>query len=244
MNKQLKIWISTVMMVVTAATSQAINYSVANVESWNYKVSATLRGVRYDNEVATAIHLTTTDPSVGADHQSIWTYCTDFAGALNVPQVVSFDRISGVGQTGLDPRNPWGAGGFQNAAFLVDKYGASAAASPIKSAGLALAVWETLYDSTGLQQGSFDFSSGSFRVRSVTDKGMLSSAKTYLAALDGSDYTPINNYWLRPSTSGFPGNVGQGLIDPVRGGGSVPEGGVTIGLLGMALGGLMLLRKP
>ncbi|MBI5687062.1 MAG: hypothetical protein HZC54_18485 [Verrucomicrobia bacterium] len=28
------------------------------------------------------------------------------------------------------------------------------------------------------------------------------------------------------------------------GGGSVPEGGVTIGLLGMALGGLILLRKP
>jgi hypothetical protein len=28
------------------------------------------------------------------------------------------------------------------------------------------------------------------------------------------------------------------------GGGSVPEGGITIGLLGMALGGLILLRKP
>ncbi|MCX6909474.1 MAG: hypothetical protein NTY01_15725 [Verrucomicrobia bacterium] len=28
------------------------------------------------------------------------------------------------------------------------------------------------------------------------------------------------------------------------GGGSVPEGGVTIGLLGMAIGGLVLLRKP
>lgn len=28
------------------------------------------------------------------------------------------------------------------------------------------------------------------------------------------------------------------------GGGSVPEGGITIGLLGMAMGGLVLLRKP
>jgi len=76
---------------------------------------------------------------------------------------------------------------------------------------------------------------------------MLADAKMFVAALNGSDYTPINNYWLKPSPSGFPGNVGQGLIDSVRGGGghgSVPEGGVTIGLLSMAIGGLTLLRKP
>ena len=247
MNKQLTIWMGAAMVALTANTSHAISYSIANVESWNYKANLTLRGVKYDNEVATAIHLTTTDPSVGAGQQSIWTYCTDVAGTLNVPQVANFDRISGAGQTGLDPRNPWGAGGFQNAAFLVDKFGATAAADPVAAAGLALAVWETLYDSTGLQQGKFDFNSGNFRDRSVTDKEMLADAKMFVAALNGSDYTPINNYWLKPSPSGFPGNVGQGLIDSVRGGGghgSVPEGGVTIGLLSMAIGGLTLLRKP
>lgn len=37
----------------------------------------------------------------------------------------------------------------------------------------------------------------------------------------------------------FYSNYGGGT-----GGGSVPEGGITIGLLGMALGGLILLRKP
>lgn len=242
-NRALTIWTGAALLASSVITTYAISYSVDRVESWNYKTSVTLRGVRYDNEIATAIHLTTTDPSVGAAHQSIWTYCTDLTGLLKVPQVANFDRISGAGQLGLDPRNPWGDGGFQNAAFLVDKYGAAASASPVASAAMALAVWKSLYDSTGLQQGNFDFSSGNFRVRSVTDRAMLRDANMYLASLSGSDYQPISSYWLKPNPSGFPGNVGQGLIDPVRGGGSVPEGGVTIGLLGMALGGLVLLRK-
>jgi len=230
-------------LAMSATTTYAISYTVANVESWNYKATLTLRGVQYANETTTAIHLTTADTSVGAGQQSIWTYCTDLRGTLTVPQSANFDRISGVGQTGLDPLNPWGAGGFQNAAFLVDKYGAAASLDPVAAAGLQLAVWKSLYDSTGLQQGNFDFSGGNLRVSSVTDKAMLADANTYLASLSGSDYAPINNYWLKPNPSGFPGNVGQGLINPVGGGGSVPEGGVTIGLLGMAVGGLVLMRK-
>lgn len=247
MNRKLTIWMGAALLAFSVASTQAITYSVDRVESWSYKANLTLRGVNYDNETATAIHLTTTDPSVEAGHQSIWTYCTDLTGLLNVPQVANFDRISAVGQTGLDARNPWGDGGFQNAAFLVDKYGAAASADPLAGAGLALAVWKSLYDSTGLQTGDFDFSSGNLRVRSVSNAGMLANANTYLASLSGADYEAISSYWLRPNPSGFPGNVGQGLIDPVRGaggGGSVPEGGVTIGLLGMALGGLILLRKP
>lgn len=245
MNKQLTVWMGAAMLAVSVTTSHAITYTVERVESWNYKANVTLRGVNYDNETATAIRLTTADSSVGAGHQAIWTYCTDLTGILNVPQVANFDRISGAGQTGLDPRNPWGAGGFQNAAFLVDKYGAAASANPVAGAGLALAVWKSLYDSTGLQQGAFDFNSGNFRVRSVTDGAMLADANTYLASLSGSDYAAISSYWLKPDPSGYPGNVGQGLIDPVSGGGgSVPEGGVTLGLLGMAIGGLVLLRKP
>jgi hypothetical protein len=239
-----KITVGAALMAFTVTTSHAITYSVERVESWNYRANVTLRGVKYDNEVATAIRLTTADPSVGAAHQSIWTYCTDLTGLLSVPQVASFDRISAVGQTGLDARNPWGAGGFENAAFLVDKYGAAASSDPVAAGGLALAVWKSLYDSTGLQQGNFDFKSGNFRVRSVTDSGMLADAKTYLASLSGADYTPINNYWLRPNPSGFPGNVGQGLIDPVRGGGgSVPDGGVSVLMLGAAVSGLFFMRQ-
>lgn len=243
MNTKLTIWMGAALLAFSVTTTYAISYTVDKVESWNYKATVTLRGVQYANETATAIHLTTADTSVGAGHQSIWTYCTDFRGALNVPQSANFDRISGAGQLGLDPSNPWGAGGFQNAAFLVDKYGAAASLDPVAGAGLQLAVWKSLYDSTGLQQGNFAFNSGNFRVSSVTDQGMLADANTYLASLSGSDYAPINNYWLRPNPSAFPGNVGQGLIDPVRGGGSVPDGGVTVGLLGMALGGLVLMRK-
>ena len=244
MNTKLTIWMGAAVVALSATTSYAITYSVDNVESWNYKTTVTLRGVQYANETATAIHLTTADTSVGAGQQSIWTYCTDLRGTLTVPQSANFDRISGAGQLGLDPLKPWGAGGFQNAAFLVDKYGAAASLDPVAGAGLQLAVWKSLYDSTGLQQGTFDFNSGNFRVRSVTDGAMLADANTYLASLRGSDYAPISSYWLKPNPSGYPGNVGQGLVDPVRGGGSVPEGGVTIGLLGMAIGGLVLLRKP
>lgn len=243
MKHQLTIWMGAAVVALSATTSYAISYSVDNVESWNYKATVTLRGVQYANETATAIHLTTADPSVGAGHQSIWTYCTDLTGALNVPQSANFDRIVGAGQTGLDPSNPWGAGGFQNAAFLVEKYGATASANPVAGAGLQLAVWKSLYDSTGLQQGNFAFNSGNFKVSSVSDQAMLADANTYLASLKGSDYQAVSSYWLKPNPSGFPGNVGQGLIDPVSGGGAVPEGGVTIGLLGMALGGLVLMRK-
>ncbi len=233
-----------VLLLCLSATTRAITYSVDNVESWNYKATVTLRGVQYANETATAIHVSTADPSVGAGHQSIWTYCTDLTGVLNVPQSANFDRIAGAGQTGLDPNNPWGNGGFQNAAFLVEKYGAVASANPVAGAGLQLAVWKSLYDSTGLQQGNFAFNSGNFKVSSVSDQAMLADANTYLASLNGSDYEAISSYWLKPDPNGWPRNVGQGLIDPVSGGGSVPDGGVTIGLLGMALGGLVLMRKP
>ena len=231
-------------LAMTATTSHAISYSVDSVESWNYKADVTLRGAQYANETATAIHITTADTSVGAGHQSLWTYCTDLRGSLNVPQVASFDRISAVGQTGLDSSNPWGAGGFQNAAFLVEKYGATASADPLAGAGLQLAVWKSLYDSTGLQKGNFAFNSGNFQVSSVTDQAMLADANAYLASLKGADYEAVSSYWLKPDPNGFPGNVGQGLIDPVSGRGSVPDGGVTVGLLGMALGGLVLMRKP
>ena len=243
MKANLTTQIGAALLAFSVTTSYAITYTVDNVQSWNYKANLTLRGVRYDNQIATAIHVTTADASVGADHQSIWTYCTDLAGTLNTSQSANFDRIVGAGQSGLDTRNPWGEGGFQNAAFLVDKYGTAASTDPVAAAGLALAVWKSLYDSTGLQQGNFDFNSGNLRVRSVNDAAVLADANTYLASLSGSDYSAISSYWLKPNPSGFPGNVGQGLIDPVSGGGSVPEGGLTIGLLGMAMGGLILLRK-
>lgn len=242
MNTSLIAKIGVALLAFSVSTSHAITYTVQSVESWNYKANLTLRGVRYDNTLTSAIHLTTTDTSVGADHQSIWTYCTDLAGTLNMSQVANFDRVTVSTQTGLDARNPWGKGGFENAAFLVSKYGTAASTDAEAAAGLALAVWKSLYDSTGLQQGNFDFNSGNLRVRSVSDADALANANTYLASLSGSDYAAISSYWLTPNPSGFPGNVGQGLIDPV-GGGSVPEGGITIGLLGMAMGGLILLRK-
>ena len=241
MKQKLTKWIGTAVVALSVTTSYAITYSVNSVESWNYQASVTLGGVGYNNKVTTAINVSTADPSVGAGHQSIWTYCTDLTGIMNVPQAANFDRITGAGQTGLDPNNPWGKGGFQNAAFLVEKYGAAAAVDPVAAAGLQLAVWKSLYDSTGLQQGNFALNSGNFQIKSVTDQAMLADANAYLASLGGSDYQAINSYWLKPDPSSWPGNVGQGLIDPA--GGSVPDGGASIGLLGMALSGLALLRR-
>ena len=241
MKQKLIKWISTMVVALSVTTSYAITYSVDSVESWDYKANVTLRGVSYANETATAIHVTTADSSVAASQRSVWTYCSDMTGVLNVPQSANFDMLSGAGQKGLDPNNPWGNGGFQNAAFMVEKFGAAAAVDPVAAAGLQLAVWKALYDSTGLQQGNFSLNSGNFQVKSVTDSAMLADANTYLASLSGPGYQAINSYWLKPDPSGWPGNVGQGLIDPV--GGSVPDGGASIGLLGMALGGLVLMRR-
>ena len=241
MKNNLSKWIGATTLAMTVTTSYAITYNVNSVESWNYTANMTLRGVSYNNEVTTAINISTTDSSVPANQRSIWTYCTDLSGTLNVPQSANFDMLTGAGQKGLDPNNPWGNGGFQNAAFLVEKYGAIAAADPVAAAGLQLAVWKSLYDSTGLQQGNFALNSGNLRVTSVSDSTALADANAYLASLSGSDYQAINNYWLKPDPSGWPGNVGQGLIDPVSG--SVPDGGASIGLLGMALGGLVLMRR-
>ena len=242
MENKLTKWIGATVLALSVTSSYAITYTVNKVESWNYTANLTLRGVNYKSETLTAINVSTTDSSVPASQRSIWTYCTDMTGTLDVPQTTSFDMLSGAGQKGLDPNNPWGNGGFQNAAFLVSKYGTTAASDPVAAAGLQLAVWKSLYDSTALQQGNFSFNNGNLRLNSVSDSAVLADANAYLASLGGSDYQAINNYWLKPSVSGWPGNVGQGLIDPVAGG-SVPDAGASVGLMSMVLTGLLVMRK-
>ncbi len=233
--------------VLSVASAHAIDYSISGVASWNYTADVLYNGTAHNGAVATAIHATTTDASVGAEHQSIWTYCTDFGGALNVPQTVNFDRIAATGELGLDTTVPWGTGGFNNAAFMVSKYGNEASVSAPKAAGLALAVWKSLYDSTGTQTGNFGWNSGKFQVTSVTDQAMLTYANTYLGGLSGADYQAIEAYWLKPNDSKFPLNPGQGLLDPASSlasySSTVPDAGSSVMLLGVALGGLALLRQ-
>ncbi len=109
-----------------------------------------------------------------------------------------------------------------------------------------LAIWEMLYDSTwGLGLGDFKVTSGDTATRTLA-QAMLDSVNG-----DRSQAT-YDQAWLQPlaRTAGTAGNDSyaagvntfnegtfQGLLYK-EGGLSVPDGGLTVGLLGLALAGL------
>jgi hypothetical protein len=221
-----------------AAAAIACSVAVANdIDPWCLEF-VSLRGQ--------AVQVTWDDPSPGSiffrgnagllqmrslDNNGLYSagqvfsaFCADLGvqlrdvGCYEVVYPVTWPEHQGV-------RPNWIEGGFDRASWLVKNIGFSNDAAEM--AGLQLAIWEALYD-PGL-----DINSGVLIVNSASTAART-AANSYLAALAGSSQQG-DAAWLRPVALGE--GESQGLIV------LVPDGGVTLLLLGLGFGGLSLIQR-
>jgi hypothetical protein len=177
----------------------------------------------------------TPDPQAFPD-VNFQTYCTDI-----IPHFAAsndYDPTPFATATGVNPL--WVAGGIQKAAYLYENRVALMAGTghtpAVENAALQLAIWETLYDTT------LNIGGGNFYVRaSAAGDALLakSDAATYLAAIPGL-FAIHAGSWLAPHIDKGEAPY-QGLIITPRP--RVPDGGLTIALLGMGLTGVSLLGR-
>jgi len=159
--------------------------------------------------------------------QSLYTYCVDVLNNEADPQynvaVRSTDDLTPVSS----PYSAAGAGG--KIAWLVNTYAAGIHASGTneQAAGLQVAIWETLYDSS---LNTFNLAAGQFSVSGSS--GTMAWANTFLTNLYSSSSNTGTAAWLDS-----PGNnVGQDQVT------TVPEP-ATLALLMLAVGAMFTLRR-
>jgi hypothetical protein len=219
--------------------AQANSYDIVSLASW----STTVTGTLYDSEGNVARSATWVASSfylqpVGWD-AGMWTYCLDLGGQLVVPSRVAFDQVPFSLATGEPPG--WSTGGMLNAAYVY-AMNDTGATTLNQRAGLQVAVWKALYDSTGAQQVNTDWSDGRLRISTWSDNNIRTYAEEYLG--DVSTAVAITGAVLSPNPDGWPGPPSQSVIDPLSvfvppGYESLlPDPASTGALLGLALSAL------
>jgi len=158
-----------------------------------------------------------------------WLYCVDLYDTIPVPGDYNNTTTTSNGMV-TEFNTPLGTSGgvVINAgavAWLLDHYATANIVNTNGQIALQAAIWHEIYG-VGLNTGS-----GYYNSTIGTDYA------AYLAAL-GSNTDPLSNVlWFSPGKTGD-GTVYQALV-----GSPVPDGGVTLLLLGGALVGLETLRR-
>jgi hypothetical protein len=155
---------------------------------------------------------------------SIYTYCVDLLHTVTDPQTVTVKSTDDLNS----PNSTTSAG--QKAAWLFNTYasGIHQSGTGAQAAGLQIAIWEALYDTTaGLNSGNVIFGGSGLTAAVIT------AANTYLVALYSSaPYSTASALWLAPT-----GTTGQGQITNV----AEPA---TLFLLGLGALVVFLRRRP
>ena len=140
---------------------------------------------------------------------TIGTFCTDVG--VNWKNTDNYTAYSFGGQTGINPN--WSASpqAIQNASWLYNTYFVGHALDASHDAGMQLAIWKVLYDTSSAGTLlSTDFSSGKFKAWSFGSAAMA-DALTYINAVNsarsGGTFITYTDTWLKPDD-----NNSQGLI--------------------------------
>lgn len=175
------------------------------------------------------------------------TYCTDVGAFLQTTYNYTPTAISSA--TGVAPA--WINGGIQNAARLwYNDHGAATTAT--QTAGVQLAIWELLYNTTtsGFSSSAFFNAGNNGFYLTSSDAGTTAAANYAALLIDnlGSLSTNISSVeWMAPTDAN--GKVGgsQGLLATIPPGqptpSPTPDASSTFGLLSVAAGVLAAARS-
>lgn len=238
-NKKLQILGAVALTTILASQAKAdISYQISDYSMENVSVSIN-GGGSYANVLAGGLGIleTGSSGSTGNAPSSYVALCTDLGGTVYFGNTYTYSAPvstspAPAGYTGSPAWNqqPYA---LENAATLAAVYGSAVTPGNLaQSAGLQLAVWTALYDSTGVgvvnTAGAFQVAAGS---AAYTDMNI------YLTDL--ISLTPISAEILLPDPAGSPqgnadGNPPQGLLLVAP----VPEASSTLaaGILLLSLG--------
>jgi hypothetical protein len=177
-----------VVAVVGGLASQAkadISYTISN-SSLEY-VDVNYNGSQY-SVLAGGIGITAAGGSGGPS--SYVSVCSDFGASLYLGNTYQFNApiptSSALSTPGYNPDPTWGknaAAAIQNASTLFANYSSALTGGNVdQAAGLQLAIWMSLYDSTGI--GAVDTSAGA-ELTAVSDSTAATDAYAYLSDLTG-----------------------------------------------------------
>ena len=175
------------------------------------------------------------------------TYCTDVGAFLQTTYNYTPTVLSSA--TGVAPA--WINGGIQNAARLwYNDHGAATTAT--QTAGVQLAIWELLYNTTSSGFSStafFNAGNNGFYLTS-SDSGTTAAANYAALLIDNFSSLATNESnveWMAPTHAN--GKIGgsQGLLATIPPGpptpSRTPDASSTLGLMGMAVAALAAVRR-
>jgi hypothetical protein len=153
-----------------------------------------------------------------------WVYCVDLYETVTVGVDYNNTTVTSNGMVTENDLPPGTSSGVVNnagaVAWLLDHYATPAIGDTTAQVALQAAIWHEVYGVVALNPSS----------------GSITDYNSYLAAL-GSNTAPLSDVrWFSPAITGS-GTVYQALVGPV------PDGGMTLMLLGGALVGLETLRR-
>lgn len=168
------------------------------------------------------------DPSLLDGVSLDWVYCVDLFTRVGVPSTYN---NTGVTDTGIVNGAPVHNAG--KVAWLLGEYGV--AGQGVQAKALQAAIWETIYDGTGPGGHTAALSSSA-------PQDLKDLKNSMLTALGNNSGVVSDFLWLSPAKTNN-SIVYQGLVAHVWTPQTVPDGGLTLMLLGGALMGLEALRR-
>ena len=199
-----------------------ISYTISDA-SLEY-VTVQYQSTQY-SVLAGGIGITATTATGGAPSSYV-SVCTDFMGSLYLGNNYSYAApipTSGALAAGYNPDPSWGtaaAAAIQNASTLYANYSSVLTSGNYDAAaGLQLAVWTALYDSTGVNTLNTGSGATFLAVNNGADSTAITDEMAYLNALEGGTLTggsPVQIFLPDPddyTNGGNPPNVPpQGLL--------------------------------
>lgn len=165
------------------------------------------------NCFAGAFQLTVVNQSQGGNTFTIGSFCTDVG--VDWKNKDNYTAQSFNGATGINPSWSTDPQSIENAAWLYNTFFVGQTTTAAEDAGLQLAIWKVLYDTTASGLIAYNtlssiFSTGSFTAWGFSSAAML-DAENYVADLDasrnGGSFTTYDDTWLSPND-----NDSQGLL--------------------------------